>query len=109
MTKQPNSPKPPKGEFKPESQYSEEYIKDRERIDNLAKNVQDQIKQLNKQLQTMQVTEFKFNLAEYNKEQHVKPLPIKKRLWMGLIKVISKPIVWYDKIVTMFKGKPKTS
>lgn len=109
MTKQPNTPTSPKGEFRPESQYSEQYIKDRERIDNLAKNINNQLLQVNKQLTCIQIIEWKFLIQEHDKEKHVKKVPVKKQLWMWMIKAISKPVIWYHKSVTMLKRKPKTS
>lgn len=77
MSKQPHTP---------QTTYSPEYIKDREKIDNLAKNMQNQILQLNKQLTEIQITDFKLAINEPSNAKQ--PLPTGKKAWMLWIKLL---------------------
>ena len=77
---------------RPETTYSPEYIRDRARVDQLAKTIQNQILQLNKQLDTLQITDFGFKLT--NPGEHKAPIKAKKRIWMRMIKFIA----WFAKV-----------
>lgn len=88
---------------RPDTTYSEEYIKDRSRIDQLAKNIQNQILQLNKQLTATQITDFNFKLLPPG--DHKKPLPGSKKFYIKLIKFLSWFAVKFKNVTKPKKDK----
>lgn len=66
-----------------------EYLEDRKRIDTLAKNIQNQILQLNKQLTAIQIKDFSF-LIEEPREQKMRFGPWYQRLWLWIVKNCNK-------------------
>jgi len=103
VVKNDSEPKHDMNAKRPETTYSPEYIKDRARIDQLAKTIQNQILQLNKQLDVIQIVDFGFKLTEPG--EHKKLLSNRKRYWMGLIKLLGWFGVKWKKIRQFFVNK----
>jgi hypothetical protein len=90
---------------RPDTTYSEEYIKDRARVDQLAKNIQNQILQLNKQLTATQITDFSFKLLPPG--DHKKPIPKAKKFYIKLIKFLAWFGIKFKNATKQEKAKQK--
>ncbi len=99
VVKDSNAPKHDMNAERPETTYSPEYIRDRAKVDQLAKSMQNQLLQLNKQLTTLQILDFGFKLT--NPGDHKAPIKAKKQIWMKLIKFLA----WFAKVYKSVKNK----